>query len=69
MAPIFWATLEYRSNFQKKLGSSPPDQQRLQTIRENSVLLIFESVAGFFESVAGLYVNFQHVKLTQIFIL
>ena len=51
MAPIFWATVEYRSIFQKKLGSSP------------------ESDAGFFESYNGFLVNFQHIKLTQIFIL
>ena len=52
-APFFRATLEYRSNFQKKHGSSSPDQQRLQTIRENSVLSIFESVAGFLNLLLG----------------
>ena len=41
MTPVFRATLEYWSNFQKIFGLNPPDQQRLQTIQENSVLLIF----------------------------
>ena len=46
MAPIFRATLEKGSNFQKIFSLSHPDRQQLQTIRENSVLSIFESGAG-----------------------
>ena len=59
MAPIFWATLEYRSNFQKKVGSSPPDQHGLQTIRENSVSLIFLSILRYTQ-VLGQFFNISY---------
>ena len=54
MTLMFCGTLKYRSIFQKVFGLSPPDLQRLQTIWENSVLLIFNVYSGF----TRFYTNF-----------